>query len=85
MARLMEREINRFGLEAISPGGWFHDNHLEFISWAEKYDYAGTDMRSRALHEQWISKLPCRVIRFEQPLSDLEQAVSIEEVLDMHS
>jgi adenylate kinase family enzyme len=85
MARLREREIDRFGLEAISPGGWFHDNHLEFMSWAEKYDFAGTYMRSRALHEQWISKLPCRVIRIEQPLTVLEQAIRVEEVLDMHS
>jgi adenylate kinase family enzyme len=83
MARLREREINRFGLEAISPGGWFHDNHQEFMSWAEKYDLAGTDMRSRALHEQWLSKLPCKTIRFEQPLPTLEQAARVEEVLDI--
>ena len=85
MARLRKREIDLFGLEAVSPGGWFHDNHREFMSWAEKYDFAGTDMRSRALHEQWISKLPCRVIRFEQPLPALEQVVRVEEVLDIHS
>ena len=85
MARLRERELDRFGLKAISPGGWFYENHLEFMAWAEKYDYAGTDMRSRALHEQWISSLPCRVIRFKEPLPALEQAVRIEQVLDMHS
>ena len=84
IARLRKREIDRFGLEAVSTGGWFHDNHQEFIAWAEKYDSAGPEMRSRALHEQWISRLPCKVIRFEQPLPALEQAVRVEEVLDIH-
>jgi len=35
IARLREREINQFGLEAVSPGGWFYDNHEEFIAWTE--------------------------------------------------
>ena len=82
IARLREREINQFGLEAVSPGGWFYDNHEEFIAWTEKYDSAGLEMRSRALHEQWINQLPCKTIRFEQPLPALEQAVRVEEVID---
>jgi adenylate kinase family enzyme len=65
MERLQSREIQRYGLEAISPGGWFYEHHEEFIAWAAKYDTAGTDMRSKATHEQWISKLSCKVLRIE--------------------
>ena len=83
MARLKKREIDRYGLEAISPGGWFHENHQEFMAWAEKYDLGGEDMRSRTVHEQWISKLPGKTIKLEQPLPALELAVSVEEVLDI--
>ena len=69
LSRLRERELARFGQEALAPGGWFHENHTDFIQWAAQYDSAGPDMRSRALHEEWMKNLPCRLIRFEQPMS----------------
>jgi len=69
LSRLKEREINRFGQEALEPGGWFHKNHTGFMEWAARYDTAGTEMRSRALHEKWMKRLPYRLVRFEQPLS----------------
>ena len=83
MTRLKEREIERYGLDAISPGGWFHENHLGFIEWAEQYDIAGTDMRSRDLHEEWMNKLTCRLIKFEQPLTVQEMATKVEETLSL--
>ncbi|UCD10095.1 MAG: AAA family ATPase [Dehalococcoidales bacterium] len=69
MSRLKEREIGRFGQEALAPGGWFHENHTGFMEWAAQYDTGGTEMRSRTLHEEWMQTLPCRLVRFEQPLN----------------
>lgn len=82
MARLKEREIKRYGLEALSPGGWFYKNHQEFMEWASQYDLPGTDTRKRELHEQWMSKLPCRILRLEQSRSVEELAVEVEKTLN---
>jgi adenylate kinase family enzyme len=81
MERLRAREIERYGLEAISPGGWFYKNHEEFMAWAAQYDSPGTDIRKRELHEQWMSKLPCKVLRLEQPMPVQELAMEIEATL----
>ena len=70
--RLRKREIERYGSEALSPGGWFHENSEAFITWASKYDSGGMDIRSRALHEQWMKELPCKLLLFEEPLSSDE-------------
>lgn len=82
MERLSQRELERYGLKAISPGGWFYDNHREFMAWAEQYDSAGTYMRSKALHEQWMSELPCKTVRLEQALPVVELAERVEDVLE---
>ena len=63
-ARLQAREEQRLGAAAIAPGGPLHARHLEFMAWAERYDTAGVEQRSLALHEQWLAALPCSVIRF---------------------
>ncbi len=78
MERLKAREIQRYGLEAISPGGWFHQHHEEFMAYVSAYDTAGLDedIRSIKLHEQWMRNLPCRVLRIERPLS-------VQELTDM--
>jgi adenylate kinase family enzyme len=82
MERLRKREISRYGLEAISPGGWFHEHHQEFIDWAEKYDTAGINMRSKDLHELWLGRLACKTLRLEQPLSVVELAETVEKALE---
>ncbi|MBN2238824.1 MAG: hypothetical protein JW712_03540 [Dehalococcoidales bacterium] len=69
IARLNKRETETFGVEALAPGGWFHENHLAFLEYALSYDTAGPETRSRAMHEQWIKTLPCECLRFEKPLS----------------
>jgi len=83
MSRLKEREINRYGTEAISPGGWFHENDEAFMAWASAYDTAGLEQRSRVRHEQWMKGLPCRIIRFEEarPVEDL--AAQVEKELNL--
>ena len=70
--RLRSREADEFG-DRIGPGGDMQKNHEEFIEWAQRYDTAGPDMRSRALHEEWIQTLTCPVVRLDgsRPLADL--------------
>lgn len=79
--RLREQETNRYGTDAISSGGWFYQNHREFIEWASGYDFGGLDTRSRVLHEQWMSSLPCRLLRIEGLFSIQELVAKIEKAL----
>lgn len=62
--RLQKRETERFG-DRIRPGGDMYENHAEFIEWAKTYDTAGTDQRSRAMHEEWFGKLSCPLLRVD--------------------
>jgi adenylate kinase family enzyme len=73
LARLREREAKRYGEEAIAPGGWRYEECRRFLDWAAQYDTGGRDMRSRALHEEWLRALPCPVLRLEgaMPLCDM--------------
>lgn len=61
IARLRQREKARFGAR-IEPGGDMYQNHIDFIAWAEKYDTAGPDMRSRKKHDAWQTLLPCDIL-----------------------
>lgn len=62
--RLYKREYERFG-SRILEGGDMYANHRDFVEWAATYDTAGTDQRSHALHEEWITGLSCPVIRVD--------------------
>lgn len=64
MKRLLERERMRYG-DKIEQSGELYRQHLEFVEWAAQYDEAGVEMRSKALHEDWLAKLPCPVLRIE--------------------
>jgi adenylate kinase family enzyme len=81
MTRLRDREISRYGEEALSPGGWFHQNHFDFMAYAASYDSGGLDVRSRQLHEQWMSKLPCRIMSIEVPMSIDDLCAGVEQQL----
>ncbi|WP_193181844.1 P-loop NTPase family protein [Nisaea sediminum] len=63
MDRLIAREEERYGVEALQPGGAHYDAHMAFIEWAASYDTAGLETRSRRAHEAWMARLPCPVIR----------------------
>jgi adenylate kinase family enzyme len=80
MARLRAREIERYGARAIAPGGELHAAHVEFLDWARRYDDGDGTIRSRALHEAWLTDLACRVIRLEGDLSTAERLARIEAV-----
>lgn len=80
--RLQTREYERFG-DRIRPGGDMYDNHIEFIEWAKTYDTAGTDQRSRALHEEWFKLITCPLLRVDgtKTVETLLQQIEREEVL----
>lgn len=59
--RLKIRERQELG-DRILPGGSMYESHLEFLEWARAYDTGGTDMRSRAKHDEWQKLLLCRQI-----------------------
>ncbi len=73
MDRLRKREFEHFG-SRILPGGDMHEKHLAFLAWAARYDTAGTEQRSRALHDEWLRKVTC-------PVVCVEGTLSIEEML----
>ena len=72
MERLRQREHQRFG-ERILPGGDMYESSQAFLAWAASYDEGGLDIRSRRLHEQWLSALPCPIIYFEGAYTIKEQ------------
>lgn len=64
MRRLKQRELEHYG-SRILEGGELYGHHQWFMKWASAYDTAGTEQRSRALHEEWVKKLDCPVLRVD--------------------
>lgn len=62
--RLKKREFERFGTR-ICEGGDMYQNHIDFIEWAKSYDTGKPPERSKALHEEWLKTLPCRIMRVD--------------------
>jgi uridine kinase len=61
LERIRKREYERFG-ERIMPGGDMYEQHQAFLHWAATYDDGGANMRSKAKHDLWQTKLQCRHI-----------------------
>jgi len=76
IARLKKREFERFG-ERIELGGDMHQQHLDFIEWAKKYDEGGLEVRSRKLHEAWFKTLKCPLTRVSGEISTDQQVASV--------
>ena len=76
--RLEVRERERYG-SRIEPGGDMHTQYGEFIEWASSYDSPRTDTRTKVVHEAWIEKLPCKVVRVDGilPTDQLVDAVMV--------
>jgi adenylate kinase family enzyme len=76
LARLRAREAERWG-PRIEAGGDMAVGHQAFMAWAEAYDTAGPEQRSRALHDAWLADLPCPVLRLDSaaPVPALTEAV----------
>jgi adenylate kinase family enzyme len=69
LARLRDREYEKFGEAALAPGGRQHANHVAFLEWAAGYDEGDLDMRSLTRHSLWLDTLPCPVARFEEEMA----------------
>lgn len=83
LERLKQRELKRYGPQRIAPGGDWHDNYITFLKWAASYETAGPDKRSLAMHNQWLQRLKCPVLRIEGDQSLEERAkIAIEAILD---
>ena len=61
LARIRARERARFG-SRIDPGGDMFETHQAFLDWAASYDSGGTEMRSRANHDEWQKLLRCPLV-----------------------
>ena len=73
MQRLKQREIDRFGEAAISPGGSQNKDATYFLNWASHYDDGTLAGRSLPRHEAWMKGLICPILRLnsEAPVSAL--------------
>jgi adenylate kinase family enzyme len=78
LTRLRARERERYGREAIAPGGPLHRAHVEFVEWAGRYDVGDSEIRSRALHEAWLVKPTGRLVRLEGDRSVARQLARLE-------
>jgi adenylate kinase family enzyme len=72
LQRLKDREFQRYGDE-ILPGGGMYEQSKAFLEWASLYDEAGFEVRSKSLHERWMSGLACPILRIEGDYSVKER------------
>lgn len=75
LQRLKYREIQRYGTAALL-GGAKYEQSQAFLEWAALYDEAGMQVRSKLLHENWISDLSCPVLKIEG-IHTVEERVNI--------
>lgn len=76
IARLIDRERQRYG-SRIESGGDMRTRHLEFIEWARSYESATMPIRSLDLHERWMQRLSCPIIRLDSSRSVDEMCAEI--------
>jgi hypothetical protein len=57
--RLRRREIERYG-----------SANQEFIDWASRYDDGDLTVRSRVLHERWLSERGCAILRLDGDMTN---------------
>lgn len=63
LARIRQREAERYGIERISPGGDLHTVFEKFLSWAKQYDTAPPEkLRSRTAEQQWLQQQSLPII-----------------------
>ncbi|MBY3219418.1 hypothetical protein HFO21_34555 [Rhizobium laguerreae] len=56
LRRINLRQTERFGPDAIAPGGEYYGDHEALMTWAGLYDYSAPNTRSYAQHRQWMRK-----------------------------
>jgi adenylate kinase family enzyme len=77
LERLRDRETRHFGLDAVAPGGWRHEETEAFIEWAAHYDDGTREGRNLPRHLAWLATLTCPVLRLHgtRPLPALVDQV----------
>ena len=65
VARLKVREEAEFSAAAIAPGGPRHAEYVAFIDWAAQYEFGKREGRSRQMHEEFLARLTCPVLRLD--------------------
>ncbi|ASA20838.1 AAA family ATPase [Paenibacillus donghaensis] len=81
LERLRAREYGRYGDE-ILPGGVRYEAEQAFLEWASLYDTAGLEVRSKALHEDWITRLNCPLLRLEENLTPAERVKAVMKYIE---
>ena len=73
LSRLRDRESRHFGSDAVSPGGWRHQETEEFIEWASHYEDGTRQGRNLMRHLDWLGTLTCPVLRADgtRPIPEL--------------
>lgn len=66
--RLEKREFLRFG-KRIRAGGDMYEIQTEFLKWASEYDTGASSMRSKAMHDEWQTKITCKQMTLDGTLS----------------
>ena len=62
LQRLQKRERRRYG-QRIDKNGDMYRASQAFLAWAALYDTADDKTRSLVMHENWLKRLTCPVIR----------------------
>jgi len=77
--RLKNREVERYG-DRIRIGGDRYKASNEFIEWASKYDLGTGTGRNIFVHQKFLEKINCKVVRIEN--IDIDESVErvIEEI-----
>lgn len=81
LARLQQREVERYGNEALAGGSRYEESQA-FLEWASVYDHAGMEVRSKTLHEQWMAGLSCPILRIEGDYSIEERVAKVKAYWD---
>jgi len=79
LERLQQREVKSLGEEILNPENPRYGPYKKFLEWTAKYDTAGMEQLSRALHEKWMASLPCPLLR---PEGDCSLDDNVATVLD---
>jgi adenylate kinase family enzyme len=71
MQRLKKREFDRYG-DQLFTDKQIQQNSEAFLEWANKYENPNFSGRSLNIHEEWIKKIDCPILRLNglDPLAD---------------
>lgn len=69
--RIKKREFERFSKRILKNGDMYED-HQKFIAWGTRYDTRGLEIRSKVLHDKWLSEISCNQIEIDGTHIEIE-------------